>query len=346
MFVDMGRHPYELHEIPFEKIVAVAKNRGLLPEKGSVTGDGYDEKILEETREWIYAWEEKGIQITTPFESTYPKLLRRLETMPEVLYVRGDYTALDEQAIAVIGSRTCSDYGIAACKTLVRDLVYQGICIVSGMAYGVDSMAHKVAIEEGGRTVAVFGCGIDICYPKVHQKLMDAIENHGALISEFPPGTPPLPHHFRKRNRIISGLSQGVLVVEARKKSGTMITTSYAAEQGVDVFAIPGNIDQPKSEGTNELIQMGAKLVTCAEDVLVELPHLRSIRQMRMETVVTNLTEEERIVYDTVHGAAKGIAEILSETNLTAAVIMAKLGLLEIKGLVERIGVDRFRSCR
>lgn len=303
----------------------------------SLTDDQYDDLIR-----WLAELESRGIQVVTSLDQTYPEALYRVETKPDVLYLKGSYLPTDQNAIAVIGSRSCSDYGISACKRLVRELASEKICVVSGMAYGVDGVAHKVAIEEGTRTIAVLGCGIDVLYPKTHGQLFDMIVENGCVMTEFPPKSAPLPQNFRQRNRIISGLSQGVLVVEARRKSGTMITTSYAAEQGVDVFAIPGNIDQPKSEGTNELIQMGAKLVMSAEDILKELPALRMNAQLRMESVALDLTNEARIVYDTLRSAPMSVAQLMELTGMRAEVLLSTIALLELEGWIDRVGADRY----
>lgn len=207
-------------------------------------------------------------------DGSYPAMLRQIDDPPITLYVRGDWQACFElPGVAVIGSRSCSTYGINSAEMLSRDLASHGICIISGLARGIDTAAHRGAIAGGGRTVAVVGTGLDSIYPKENAKLvLDIIESGGAVITQFPLGTPPLPENFPYRNRIISGLSYGVLVVEASERSGSLITARLAAEQNREVLAVPGNITSGRSYGTNYLIKAGAKLVQQWQDVVAELP--------------------------------------------------------------------------
>lgn len=207
-------------------------------------------------------------------DGSYPPLLREIADAPITLYVLGDWQAcLELPCVAVIGSRSCSTYGRNAAEMLSRDLAAQGICIVSGLARGIDSSAHRGAIQAGGRTVAVIGTGLDSIYPKENAKLVeDIIASGGAVVTQFPLGTPPLKDNFPYRNRIISGLSMGVLVVEASERSGSLITARLATEQGREVMAVPGNITSRNSFGTNYLIKAGAKLVQQWQDVVAELP--------------------------------------------------------------------------
>lgn len=217
---------------------------------------------------------ELGGDILVLDDGSYPPQLREIADPPITLYVRGDWQAcFDQPCVAVIGSRNCSTYGKNASEMLSRDLASRGICIVSGLARGIDSSAHLGAIRGGGRTVAVIGTGLDSIYPKENEKLVDEIlANGGAIVSQFPLGTPPLKDNFPYRNRIISGLSLGVLIIEASERSGSLITARLAAEQGRDVMAVPGNITSGKSYGTNYLIKAGAKLVQQWQDVVAELP--------------------------------------------------------------------------
>ncbi|HMO81291.1 MAG TPA: DNA-processing protein DprA [Pyrinomonadaceae bacterium] len=207
-------------------------------------------------------------------DGSYPALLREIADPPITLYVRGDWQAcFDQPCVAVIGSRMCSTYGTNAAEMLARDLASRGICVVSGFARGIDTAAHRGALRAGGRTVAVLGIGLDSYYPKENAKLaLEILESGGALVTQFPLGTPPIPENFPYRNRIISGLSLGVLIVEASERSGSLITARLAAEQGREVMAVPGNITSGKSFGTNYLIKAGAKLVQQWQDVVAELP--------------------------------------------------------------------------
>lgn len=205
-------------------------------------------------------------------DDEYPALLREIIDPPLVLHARGDRSLLAGAAIAVVGSRRASPYGANAASHIARQLVSAGLVIVSGLARGIDAAAHEAALEESGRTIAVLGTGIDIVYPRSNTKLFRRIENEGLIVSEFRPGTPPLAENFPMRNRVISGLSIGTVIVEATSRSGSLITARMAAEQGREVFAVPGSIFSKASEGTHRLIQYGAKLVHDADDVLDELP--------------------------------------------------------------------------
>ncbi len=216
--------------------------------------------------------EAKGVRLLSFEDEEYPGNLREIPDPPPVLFVRGRILPEDERAIAVIGSRKASAYGVAACHRLVRALVDQGFSIVSGMAKGVDAAAHWEALERDGRTLAVLGTGVDVVYPKANRPLFESILERGALLSEFLPGTEPFAKNFPRRNRIISGMALGVLVVEAAERSGTMITVRTALEQGREVFAVPGDIRSPVSRGTHRLIKDGAKLVEKVEDILEEFP--------------------------------------------------------------------------
>ncbi len=211
-----------------------------------------------------------GADVITLHDPSYPQALKYTADPPIVLYCRGRLTQ-DELCVAVVGSRKATWYGLDMSKRLSSELARHGVTVVSGMARGVDSRAHYGALEAGGRTIAVLGCGVDIVYPRENRNLMNEICSKGAVISEFLPGTEPMPFNFPARNRIISGLSQGVVIVEASEKSGSLITADYALEQGRDVFAVPGNINSVNSSGTNRLIREGARIITCAGDILDEL---------------------------------------------------------------------------
>ena len=224
-----------------------------------------------------------------PTSATYPPLLAAM-TRPPVLYVRGRMVADDALAIAIVGSRNATPYGVATAEALAANLAVRGMTIVSGLARGIDAAAHRGALEAGGRTVAVLGCGIDLVYPPEHRTLAGAIEQHGALVSQFPPGTPPLRHHFPMRNAVIAGLSLGVVVVEATEKSGALITARLAADLGREVYAVPGRVSSAQSRGAHGLLQDGAKLVGDWTDVVQELPEAwrRLVRDVAAPTGAAN----------------------------------------------------------
>ncbi len=215
--------------------------------------------------------QQAGIDLLPYGSAAYPQRLADIYCAPSLLYVRGKLPALDDVlCVAIVGSRSCGEYGSTVAQKLSFELAARGVVVVSGMARGIDGMAHRGALKAGNSTLAVLGCGVDVPYPKEHARMMDYIVENGAVLSEYPPGTSPMPAHFPARNRIIAGLCAGVLVVEAHDKSGALITANLALQQGRDVFAVPGNITDWRSGGCNALIQDGAKLVTCGDDILNE----------------------------------------------------------------------------
>lgn len=215
-------------------------------------------------------------QVVTLLDDDYPPLLREIPDPPLALHFRGDRSLLARACVALVGSRRASPYGVNAAAHLARQLVSAEIVVVSGMARGVDASAHQAVLDEGGKTIAVLGTGIDVIYPRSHARLYRRIAEQGLLLAELPPGTPPRPENFPIRNRLISGLSLGTVIVEATSRSGSLITARMAAEQNREVFAVPGSIFSAGSEGTHRLVQYGAKLVHDANDILDELPgHLR-----------------------------------------------------------------------
>jgi len=205
-------------------------------------------------------------------DTEYPPLLREIIDPPFALFYRGDLSLLQKPLVAMVGSRRASPYGTNAAAHIARQLVSAGVTIVSGLARGIDAASHQAALEAGGNTIAVLGTGIDIIYPRSHVRLTKEIAAHGLMLTEFPPGTPPLALNFPIRNRLISGMSLGTIIVEATSRSGSLITARTAADQGREVFGVPGSIFSPGSEGTHRLIQYGAKLVHDVNDVLEELP--------------------------------------------------------------------------
>ncbi len=287
-------------------------------------------------------------------DGSYPFLLREIADPPITLYVRGDWQAcFDAPCIGVIGSRKCSTYGENASEMLARDLAEHGVCIVSGFARGIDTAAHRGAIRAKGKTVAVIGTGIDNVYPKENAKLVDEIlQSGGAIVSQFPLGTPPLKENFPYRNRIISGLSYGVLLVEASERSGSLITARLAMEQNREVMAVPGNITSKNSFGTNYLIKSGAKLVQQWQDVVTELPSEISARILppkldekdsdakpqQQELTPASLDENERKIWSLLSADEPiHIDSLLDESGLSFGDLNNSLVKLDLKDLIRSL---------
>lgn len=251
------------------------------------------DKNLELAEKIITRTKLAGAHILTYDDVNYPDMLRHIPIPPYVLYLKGEIMEWDRiLGIAVVGTRKCTDYGKNAAAQICAGLARQGLTIISGMARGIDACAAVAALKAGNKTIAVLGCGIDVVYPPEHDTLMHAITKNGAVMTEYPPGSLPLPHHFPARNRIISGLAKGTLVIEAPARSGTMITANYALETGKDLFAVPGNIDEVNAKGTNRLIQQGAKLVTCADDILEEYVYELPLLQKTVSEYTADITVE------------------------------------------------------
>jgi len=270
-------------------------------------------------------------------DAAYPPHLKEIFDLPPVLYVRGELTDADEWAVAVVGTRRPTPYGRQVAEHLASDLATQGITIVSGLARGIDAIAHRAALDHGGRTVAVMACGLDIVYPPEHLKLAQEVREAGALVSDYPPGTQPRGEHFPRRNRIMSGLSLGVLVVEGDVKSGALITAGLALEQNREVFAVPGSVFSPQSRGTHQLIQEGAKLVQNARDVLEELNLTMVPQQLEMKTLIPADDTEQQLLRhistEPIH-----IDEVRRRSGLPIAAVSSALAMLELKGLVRQMG--------
>jgi DNA processing protein len=267
----------------------------------------------------------------------YPAKLREIYDYPPVLYVRGNLPAEDEPGLAIVGTRRPTIYGRQVTEEIVADLARSGITIVSGLARGVDSVAHRAALDAGGRTVAVFACGLDIVYPGENTRLAQTIMERGALVSEHPLGVKPKPESFPMRNRIMSGLSLGVLVVEAGEKSGALITAQQAVEQNREVFAIPGSILSPASQGSNRLIQEGAKLVRNYTDILQELNLAIVVRQAEMREFSPG-DEVESAVLTQLSSEPNHIDEICRRSGLAMPEVSSTLAVLELKGIARQVG--------
>jgi DNA processing protein len=276
---------------------------------------------------------------------TYPPLLAAIPDAPFVLWLSGHASCVSKPAVAVVGSRAATPYGLEAASRLAGDLAAAGVVVVSGLARGIDSASHRAALAAGGDTVAVLGSGVDVIYPPEHVRLAAEVAAHGAVVSEFPPGTMPVAFHFPARNRIISGLSQAVVVVEAAERSGSLITASFALEQGREVMAVPGSVLSGRHRGCHALIRDGAAVVESAEDVLAEL---------RASFLVCSVPSPGPAVSDTIveamtSGESYDIEALGAETGLTPSQILPRLLDLELRGVVRRVEGGRFvragRSC-
>lgn len=292
------------------------------------------------------------ISLLSQSSSAYPDSLRSIPDSPILLYCRGSLHWLDRPAVAIIGARTATEYGRRISALLAAELAAGGITIVSGAAYGIDAAAHRGAFQGGGGTVAVLGCGIDVVYPRSHAGLFREIIESGVLLSEYPMGTPPEGFRFPARNRIISGLVKGVVVVEATEKSGSLITARLALDQGREVFAVPGRVDSPKSAGTHRLIQQGAHLVHTVADIIEGLSWssgaLLTVPKQEKTSGALSVTPQERQLLDGLDTYPRDIDTIVRMTGFAIVEIHTLLLQLELKGLVrqlpgqqyERLAVD------
>lgn len=278
-----------------------------------------------------------GCTTITRRDASYPSLLAEIYDPPPVLYVKGELTSADAVAVAIVGTRGASSYGRMAAEHLASGVAQAGVTVVSGLAVGIDAAAHRGALEGGGRTIAVLANGLDRVYPSQNARLADQIAQRGALVTEFPLGIKPDAVNFPRRNRIISGLTRGTLVVEAGDRSGALITAAFAAEQGREVFAVPGSIFSPKSVGTNHLIRDGATPVVSPEDVLVELGPGRAPRQLTVADIVP-LDDTERSLLEVIGAEPVHIDEIAREVSLPMSLVSAALAMMELKGVVRQVG--------
>jgi DNA processing protein len=278
-----------------------------------------------------------GAELFCLEDPRYPIALRFTHDPPPVLYVKGTLARVDVEAIAIVGSRAASPYGLAAADSLARGLGSAGVTVVSGLALGIDAAAHRGALASGGRTIAVLGSGIDQVYPHRHRKLAEEIAASGALVSEFPVGTPPEPHHFPRRNRIVSGLSLGVVVVEATEKSGSLISARLALEQGREVLAVPGEIGLDRTRGTHRLIRQGARLVETAADILADVLPWRS-REPRCDGKRGDerLSNEARRLIEAFDGTTAHVDQLIERSGLNASQTLEILLELELAGRVEQ----------
>jgi len=289
-----------------------------------------------------------GISIIRFNDPNYPPRLRTIADPPPFLYVKGEIRETDEKAIAIVGSRSFSEYGRRVACDLSRNLVSLGFTVVSGMARGIDGTAHEAAIDAGGRTIAVLGSGVDVAYPFEHEGLYRRISDSGAVISEFPLGTRPLAFNFPARNRLISGLSLGVVVVEATERSGSLITAALALEQGREVFAVPGQVGTSRSRGTHRLIRQGAKLVENVEDIVEEIaPQLlqrAGVTERPQRALPPNASLDARKIFGLFHERSLQIDEVIEITGLASSRVSEILLDLELQGFLRPLPGKRYSA--
>ncbi|MGE5329234.1 MAG: DNA-processing protein DprA [Deltaproteobacteria bacterium] len=291
----------------------------------------------QKSEEYMNKLNENGIRLISIEDSEYPDILKNIHNPPQIIHIKGNLKLDKLSAIAIVGARRATGYGTDMARQLAKELAFRGITVVSGMARGVDTYAHKGAVEAGGTTIAVMGCGIDVVYPPENYKLIEKVCTSGAVISEYGMGMQPFALNFPARNRIISGLSKGVIVIEAGEKSGSLITADLALEQGREVFAVPGNADSSSSKGTNTLIKQGAKLVTCVEDILEEFEELKNVKiKSKQNEKIKGLNADEIKIIENINGSvhidmlSRAIGCTVQKTNTT-------LMMLELKGIVKQL---------
>jgi DNA processing protein len=282
-----------------------------------------------------------GISAVHPGHLSYPRLLAEISGRPSLLYVRGELAAADDTSVAIVGTRRATPYGRQAAERIAAELAQAGITVVSGLARGVDAVAHRAALEAGGRTIAVLGSGPDVIYPAEHRRLAEQILESGAILSEFPPGAKPDAQNFPARNRIVSGMTLGTLIVEAPARSGALITASFAGDQGREVFVIPGSIFAQTSEGTNALLRDGARLVRDGADILEDLGLSVGSGPVAKQAQLL-LDDNERRLYDALGKEARHIDELAEEAGLSAGAASALMLTMELKGLVRNHGAQYY----
>ncbi len=284
----------------------------------------------------------QGIRFISRVDEDYPEKLKPYPGCPLGLYVKGRLPDPKKPSVAVVGARACSSYGRALAKRFGQELAEAGVQVISGVAAGIDGISQSAALDAGGESFGVLGCGVDVVYPPENGDIYQKLTEKGGLISEYAPGRPPLSYQFPPRNRIISGLSDCLIVVEARKKSGTLITTDYALEQGKYIGAVPGRIGDRLSEGCNQLIQTGAFLIQNTEDILNILGIYSETNEKIMKNPVESLACLEKTVYSCLGLLPKHLEQLVEDAELSPPQVMESLLTLELKGLVSRVGVNEY----
>lgn len=321
---------FEMSEEYFKENKLLTKNNidKLVEERKKFNSDAY--------REFL---EKKKVKFVSVLSENYPVNLKDIEYIPQVIYYKGDILPEDEFALSIVGSRKCTNYGAWATEYFARSISEFGIRIVSGMALGIDSISHRAALKSGGRTIAVLGCGVDMAYPKTNYRLYEEIIENGAVMSEFPVGMPPLAHNFPVRNRIISGLSKALLVIEAQDRSGTLITSRFANEQSKEIFALPGNINSLYSKGTNKLIKDGALIATDYQDIIDGVIDFSEfiLNKNKEEKDLNILDAKELLIFNLINEEPKSQNKISTITGFSIIEINTILTSLELKGFIKEL---------
>ena len=301
--------------------------RAIVSQRADISPDAEMEKL-----------DRAGVRVIHWHDPAYPPRLKEISDPPPVLYVRGQILPEDERSVAIVGTRKATAYGREAASSLARDLAGSGVTIVSGLARGIDSVAHRATMDAGGRTIAIFGSGPDVVYPSEHVRLAQEIEASGALVSEYPLGTRPKANHFPMRNRIMSGVTLGTLVIEAGAISGALSTVRHALEQNREVFCVPGSVFSPASVGTNAMIKEGTKLVQDYKDVLEELNLTVVTHQIEMRAIIEPEDDSEALLLDYVTHEPIHIDEIRRHARVPISLVSSTLAMMELKGLVKQVG--------
>lgn len=334
-YLNTGKAIYNIEEKRLDEIPFLNEKdrKAVMLAKSEV---GLDEKYEK--------MEEQGIHFIPFFSEEYPQKLRQIPDPAYAIYVKGKFPRPDMPSVAIVGARNCTPYGEKYATDFGRELAENGVQIISGLARGIDGFGQRGALIGQGRTFAVLGCGADICYPREHIGLyMDILEQEGGILSEYQPGTPPLPANFPMRNRIISGLSDIILVIEARERSGSLITADMALEQGKDVYALPGPINSGQSQGCNKLIHQGAGILL-STDMLLEDLSITPISRKCTDEAHRNvhLSEKENAVYSKIGFYPKSINTLLDETDIRAGEMMELLVSLELQGYIREVSKNHY----
>jgi len=300
---------------------------------------GVDKVFVKRQLEYL---ENTQTQVFSYWDEKYPLRLKSIYDPPAFLFLKGDLSLIANESVGIVGSRTPSEYGKSITQKLARDLVKNGLTVISGFARGVDTIAHKTALDNNGKTIAVLGNGLNVIYPPENKVLLDGFSKNGLMISEYPFDTKPDAANFPKRNRIISGLSIGVLVTEAAAKSGALLTAMYALDQNREIFAVPGPVNSPRSEGTNNLIKQGAKLVQTVNDILYEFEGQFSVKEAKKVKALPVLNENEKVVYQLLSSEAMHIDQIAFKAGISTSQALTILLTLELNGHVRQMAGKMF----
>lgn len=323
---------YNIEEMGLKKI-------GLLPKECKY--------ILESKKSWevdkqYFLLQHQNVHFVTRFDKDYPGKLKEIAAPPYSLYVKGKLPSEERLSVAIVGARECSPYGERMAYQFSEALAYEGIQIISGMARGIDGVSQKGAIQAGGKTYAVLGCGVDVCYPREHQRLYKEIQESGGIISERPLGVNPLAQYFPARNRIISGLADVVIVIEAKERSGSLITADMALEQGKDVYALPGPASSSLSRGCHALIKQGAGILLSPKELLEDLGFMYKNKQRNFEENKISLESQENMVYSCLDFEPQNLGQLSATTNLEIPTLLNVLMDLELKGYIQQVSKNYY----